>query len=425
MFYYARSDTHYLLYVYDMLRNHLIDRSTRSDPEKDLIELAIQKSKETSLSRYEGLPCDPETGQGSRGWFNALAKSPFMLNAEQFSVYKAVHNWRDRKARLEDESPGFVMHNQSLVEIAKIMPSNLRVLLSLFHGVSHIVKSSMSELLRLIEDAKAEVPAGLPPPSSSVRKLSRANFSRGRGSAPAKFERRVLPNATDLRSHQSQFWGALPVSTLWEARPKAGGKVPGERVAIPTGSIFAPVALGHAPVPVKLDVIPPPQTSDAKLQRKPTRDPSGQEFTLWKGRAPGSVEAPAATHSSSATSDSSDSDDEGGSKPLNGMSVEISPDGTRKTVARETHKRRRGGQPDRPLAKREQEQGAGSGQEADEAPFDYSTAQSVLHAQRTHGTGAGGKKVFNPYLSKTTAEGPKGARRMHSERPGKTATFKR
>ncbi len=164
MFYYARSDTHYLLYIYDMLRNMLVERSVRFDHEKDLIELTIQKSKETSLSRYEASLCEPETGQGSRGWFGALSKSPSMLSGEQFAVYKAVHNWRDNIARVEDESPHFVMPTPALVGIAKSLPTDRKTLFSLFHGVSHIVRSSADELFRLIKDAKAR---GANEPSST------------------------------------------------------------------------------------------------------------------------------------------------------------------------------------------------------------------------------------------------------------------
>lgn len=37
MFFYARSDTHFLLYIYDMIRNELVEKSDRSTPETDLI----------------------------------------------------------------------------------------------------------------------------------------------------------------------------------------------------------------------------------------------------------------------------------------------------------------------------------------------------------------------------------------------------
>ncbi len=143
MLYYARSDTHYLLYIYDMVRNQLVERSDlhASDPEKNLIESVLQKSKETSLLHYDIVPYESDSGLGNRGWFNALAKVTYPLNNEQFAVYKAVHKWRDDMARREDESVVFFIPQQALMEIAKIMPSDRRTLWSLFHGVPPAVKS--------------------------------------------------------------------------------------------------------------------------------------------------------------------------------------------------------------------------------------------------------------------------------------------
>ncbi|WP_374759170.1 hypothetical protein, partial [Salmonella enterica] len=54
MLYYARSDTHYLLYIYDKVRNELVMKSDRGNPGTEYIETALQKSKVQSLSRYEG-----------------------------------------------------------------------------------------------------------------------------------------------------------------------------------------------------------------------------------------------------------------------------------------------------------------------------------------------------------------------------------
>jgi len=50
MFDYARSDTHFLLYIYDCMRNELIQRPTN---EADLIGTVLFNSKETSLKTYD------------------------------------------------------------------------------------------------------------------------------------------------------------------------------------------------------------------------------------------------------------------------------------------------------------------------------------------------------------------------------------
>lgn len=122
---YARSDTHYLLYIYDNLRNALLDRSgsrahTPSDPSTSsgdpnpsatLLREVLSRSQETSLRTYEKELYDAETGTGFGGW-DALAKKwnrSFLTvtdtrSNQRLEIYKAVHAWRDRVARLEDES---------------------------------------------------------------------------------------------------------------------------------------------------------------------------------------------------------------------------------------------------------------------------------------------------------------------------------
>lgn len=126
---------------------------------------------------------------------------------------------------------------------------------------------------------------------------------------------------------------------------------------------------------------------------------------------------------------------------MSGVEMTQSPStsGAEANAAQAKKTRRRWARGDR---SRQQQQRAteGSGKQANEEregdeyeePFDYSQATSVLHAQRATAAaaasgkgGADGKKAFKPYQAKTMADGPKGERRMHLERDGKTATFKK
>lgn len=128
---YARSDTHFLLYIYDNLRNALLDRSksrsqSRSSsaspppadgdtsPRRGLLEEALARSAETSLRVYSKEPYDASEGTGSGGW-DTLAKKwnkvaltaggpGIGIGALQREVYRGVHGWRERVAREEDES---------------------------------------------------------------------------------------------------------------------------------------------------------------------------------------------------------------------------------------------------------------------------------------------------------------------------------
>ena len=131
MLLYARADTHFLIYIYDCLRNALIDRSqsrsgsrspssstpvpVQSGP-NSLLETVIARSRETSLRTYQKEVYDAAGGSGSAGWDTLAHKwnKPFLFANENRigsvqRVYRTVHAWRDRVAREEDESTRYVL----------------------------------------------------------------------------------------------------------------------------------------------------------------------------------------------------------------------------------------------------------------------------------------------------------------------------
>ena len=152
MLQYARSDTHFLLFIYDHLRNALIDRTiapsssngpvictppstanVSTNPSHALINHVLAKSAETCLRVYTKEPYDRLSGSGPHGW-DTLAKKwnkPFLtansnfssstmdVQQQQKSVYQAVHEWREMVAREEDESTRYVMPNPYLFKIAQ------------------------------------------------------------------------------------------------------------------------------------------------------------------------------------------------------------------------------------------------------------------------------------------------------------------
>lgn len=109
MFDYARSDTHFLLFVYDKMRNELLERN---GPETFPLQDVLKRSEETCLRTYVKEIYDP-SGSGRNGWANILQKWHSTLNDFQLVVFKALHLWRDQLARELDESPRYVMlYNQ-------------------------------------------------------------------------------------------------------------------------------------------------------------------------------------------------------------------------------------------------------------------------------------------------------------------------
>ncbi len=132
MFKYARADTHFLLYVYDNLRNALLDRavSRSASPTTSragsptapdaFVREVLSRSAETALRTYSPEPYDAEGGAGSNGWdtlarrWNKPALGIDGVPGVQREVFRVVHMWRDRVAREEDESTGWAL---SLLQI--------------------------------------------------------------------------------------------------------------------------------------------------------------------------------------------------------------------------------------------------------------------------------------------------------------------
>lgn len=401
MFFYARSDTHFLLYVYDMMRNELVKRSGGAPDagglpgQESRIEWVLQRSKETSLLRFEFSPY-VENGQGSRGWFNPLSKMGHTgLNSEQFAVYKAVHQWRDELARRADESTTFIMSQQTLMEVAKTLPSDAKGVYRLFHNASKLIKASIDELLTVITKAKLEARGG-----PTLKDFFQSYYlSKVDGPAAKSPERGDVEtvDVAELRSGVSQLWGSVSMSSIYDDSGAADSRIAVEPIAITTE---------------------PPKWAGSQ---KPVV-PKGSTTSVENGPASLPVQAESSMHDAAAaslTKQTADSEEE-----------ELDEEFTLRAHKKE---RRQDRKKQKQLAKEAaatavtSESGENNDsmavdmEDGEEDAFDYGTAPSVLHSKQSKGEAGG----YNPYTSKTTAEGPKAERRRHGEKAGKTATFKR
>ncbi len=416
MFFYARADTHFLLYIYDMVRNELVDRSDPENEDENRIEHVLQKSKETSLFRYEKHIYNAESGRGPGGWFSALVKTPALFNNEQFSVFRAVHEWRDQVARADDDNPTYVMPQNAVFTIAKIMPMDMVALLGIAHPVSHGVKSRAGELLELIKTAKAQ---GLGGPRmmdvlrpDSVGAVTRANLPE----TPLKTVSKTLVaqvDSAELRSDTSTFWGGAFGSSIWEpAAPSASKSL---RLAVPLPALSSEIfqSASSSSLPRRPIVVKPPTPP---AQPAPKNEP----FVIKRGQS--------SKRKSDAIS-SANTESEGD----NGYDISLNDaDDTDSEAERKAAKaeRKRQKKAAKKLARAEKEAGSSKnateeGEVEEEEAFDYSKAETVLHGKRKDWVKGDKKKKdkpFDPYAK--SADAPQGMRRVQTERAGRSHTFK-
>ncbi|KAK3148332.1 hypothetical protein QOZ80_3BG0293720 [Eleusine coracana subsp. coracana] len=141
---YAREDTHYLLYIYDLMRQKLQKESTS---ENDLLLEVHKRSNEICLQFYE------KEVLTDKSYLHIYGLQEHELNAKQLAVVAALHNWRDGIARQEDESTGYILPNKALLEIAKQMPPDVGHLKRIVKSKYPFVESHLNDIVATIRNA--------------------------------------------------------------------------------------------------------------------------------------------------------------------------------------------------------------------------------------------------------------------------------
>ncbi|XP_071911912.1 protein RRP6-like 2 isoform X2 [Coffea arabica] len=113
---YAREDTHYLLYIYDLVRMKLLSASSETEDVNPPFEEVYKRSYDVCMQLYE------KELLTDRSYLHIYGLQGADLNAQQLAVVAGLCEWRDVVARAEDESTGYVLPNKTLIEIAKQMP---------------------------------------------------------------------------------------------------------------------------------------------------------------------------------------------------------------------------------------------------------------------------------------------------------------
>ncbi|CEP63388.1 exosome nuclease subunit RRP6 LALA0_S08e01288g [Lachancea lanzarotensis] len=148
---YARADTHFLLNIYDQLKNALL--------EKDKLPQALHDSRNVAKRRYEYTSFRPKVI--SSAVYSPVEKEEpwrslmFQYNVppEKATLVKRLYEWRDFIARRDDESPRYVAPNQLLVSLSMSAPTDAWAVLSMGSFLTDHVRSNAKALGQLIKRA--------------------------------------------------------------------------------------------------------------------------------------------------------------------------------------------------------------------------------------------------------------------------------
>jgi ribonuclease D len=200
MLHYAAEDTHYLLYVYDRLRQELWKKLGRTG-----LEHVFNASKQLCLARYEKPRFNPlgyrelfREGVPSRGVPKLEDLTPL-----QEAALQALWDWRDRMARERDESCPALVSNAEVLRLGVHLPRDAVQLEQLCGPLSAYTRQATTAILQVIDDATTLGPAPL------AGKVSKSSSS----ATPKATQDVESPPPAKLRKSGLDFKGpALPDS---------------------------------------------------------------------------------------------------------------------------------------------------------------------------------------------------------------------
>ncbi|OQO05150.1 hypothetical protein B0A48_08170 [Cryoendolithus antarcticus] len=423
---YARSDTHYLLYIYDHMRNELIERSDFHAPnfEKDKVHDVCERSKDYALQRYKHPVYDFDFGQGSGGWYKLVSRTPASLNKEDFAIFRALHKWRDDVAREQDDSVHYIMPNHMLFTLPRAVPTNRAELLSAAQPATQTIRSRADEIVSLIAEAKAasadgpdllEVLAQIDPHhyKKALEKAASNEVAKGIAVVANFLPTKEVPAISNtsnsilasallpLRSVTSMFWGASKPNTD-----------PQTRKITTTPAIELNVPLP----PLRAEIFADPSTLQTPIAPSPAATPAPR-------LAPAEEEDGENTFILSALS-----------KPKKRPHSDLDPTSNTLALSPDADEVARA-KAERKKARKEAKRAAASSTvdatppavEEEEA-FDYTTAASILNPPRLSRdemkAAEKARKKANPWTK--SLDGPKGLGRTGKQREGggRSVTYK-
>jgi exosome complex exonuclease RRP6 len=421
---YARSDTHFLLYIFDHMRNELIERSDFAVPdhERDKIWDVLTKSSETCLQRYENPIYDSELGQGAMGWYKLIHRNPVDFTPQQFAVFRAVHKWRDDVAREQDDSANYVMPNHNIITIAKSPPTSREELITLIGTRTRTIRERAGELLAVIAQAKiigengpsmSAVLSQIEPKASRRPLLNHDRPNSMPISKPPPVAAPTSANPTlPLRSASSSFWGSVWNGSIWQQKRELSTA---DRVslAVPLPSLTAEVFAN----PDEEHVSNHAQLKDNVSEDTPSKQSENtidDDVFVLKDLSKKRKHVDR-TDSMAAQSNEISIEDDGG---LNSKARRAQDRAERKKAKRLQREIAQGNAAD--VNVRDD-----SDEAAVDVPFDYASAPSILNPPREDFASAKERrkkeKQLNPYAKALDA--PKGLPRAQKEKAGRSMTF--
>lgn len=144
---YARADTHFLLFIYDILRNKLIEKLLLPDVLYDSRLVACRRFEYNKFKIELNDWTNSNFGNSSLKWL----MSQYNLSTSKKRALDSLLCWRDKLARENDESPRYILSNQSLVNLCALsLPLTVQNVKSAIGKCSDIVKGETEAICDIL-----------------------------------------------------------------------------------------------------------------------------------------------------------------------------------------------------------------------------------------------------------------------------------
>lgn len=144
---YARTDTRYLIHVYNLMKNSLIEDGNENN---NLLRSTLDSSTELCKRRF----CKPVITPTSH--MALLRRSGIFFNSRQLHALKGLYQWRDKVAREEDESEAYVLPDHMLLKVCGELPREMQGILACCNPTPPLVKQNLHHVHMQILKAREQ-----------------------------------------------------------------------------------------------------------------------------------------------------------------------------------------------------------------------------------------------------------------------------
>lgn len=144
------------------MRNELLQRA---NGESRLLRVAWERSRDVCLIRYEKplMKSDSHLQMLERLQRRQGIKN---YSPQQLEALRLIYNWRDELARKEDESPGYILPNHMLIQIAEILPKEAQGILACCNPIPPLLRQHVLAVHQMVKDARLSTPSTFKEPDT-------------------------------------------------------------------------------------------------------------------------------------------------------------------------------------------------------------------------------------------------------------------